>query len=345
MAAPTHTPPKSFAEIRNLLADLPQPAEDCAAAVRVRQAELTKPAGSLGRLEEIVEFLSRWQGREMPSLTRPRVLVFAGNHGVARRGVSAYPASVTQAMVANFAAGGAAINQICATFDLDLKVVSLDLDKPTADFTEAPAMSEATAATCFARGMAAVSRETDLVCVGEMGIGNTTSAAAIYYALYGGAAAHWAGRGTGVDDFRLADKIAAIETAVAHHRDHLSDPLDVLRRLGGHEIAAMAGAIVAARLKRVPVLLDGYVAGAAAAILNAQHPDAIAHCLAAHIAAEGAHGDVLKRLGKRPLLDFGMRLGEGSGAALAAGLVKAALACHRDMATFAEASVAGKIKS
>jgi nicotinate-nucleotide--dimethylbenzimidazole phosphoribosyltransferase len=336
---------KSFNDIRALLSNLPPPAEDGVAAVRARQAELTKPAGSLGRLEEIVEFLAAWQGRAMPSLEHPLVLVFAGNHGVVERGVSAYPASVTEAMVANFAASGAAINQICATFKLDLNVIALDLDTPTRDFTEGAAMSEAAAIASFARGMAAVPAGVDLVAIGEMGIGNTTSAAAIYCTLYGGKAGFWAGRGTGLDESGLARKIAAIEAAISYHKDALADPLEVLRRFGGHEIAAMAGAIVAARLKRVPILLDGYVAGAAAAILHAQDESAIAHCLAAHVAAEGAHADVLTRLGKRPLLDLGMRLGEGSGAALAAGLVKAALACHRDMATFAEASVAKKLES
>jgi nicotinate-nucleotide--dimethylbenzimidazole phosphoribosyltransferase len=342
MSPPTLASPRSFADIRTLLRKLPPPAEDCSAAARARQAELTKPAGSLGRLEEIVEFLAAWQGRAMPSLDHPLVLVFAGNHGVAARGVSAYPASVTQAMVTNFASGGAAINQICATFNLGLKVI--DLERTTRDFTSAPAMNEAEATAAFARGMAAVEDSADLVAIGEMGIGNTTSAAAIYTALYGGKAGFWAGRGTGLDDSGLTRKIAAIEAAIAVHRAALGDPLEVLRHLGGYEIAAMAGAIVAARAKRAPVLLDGYVACAAAAVLHAQDKDAIAHCVAGHVAAEGAHAEVLQRLGKRPLIDFGMRLGEASGAALAAGLVKAALACHRGMATFAEASVAKKIE-
>jgi nicotinate-nucleotide--dimethylbenzimidazole phosphoribosyltransferase len=343
MSQPIPALPRSFAEIRALLADLPGPAESCAAAARARQAELTKPAGSLGRLEEIAEFFAAWQGNAMPSIEHPLVLVFAGNHGVAERGVSAYPASVTQAMVANFAAGGAAVNQICATFDLGLKVI--DLDRATQDFTVAAAMSEAEATAAFALGVQAIEDGADLVAVGEMGIGNTTSAAAIYTALYGGKVGFWAGRGTGLDDSGLARKIAAIEAALVHHKEALHDPLEVLRRLGGYEIAAMAGAIAAARAKRAPVLIDGYVACAAAAVLHAQDENAIAHRLAGHVAAEGAHAEVLHRLGKRPLLDLGMRLGEASGAALAAGLVRAALACHRDMATFAEASVAKKIES
>ena len=274
--------PKTFADLRSLLRNLPPAAETCAAAARARQAELTKPAGSLGRLEEIAEFLARWQGRDRPALDRALVLIFAGNHGIVAQGVSAYPASVTQAMVDNFAAGGAAINQICKTFALDLKVVPLDLATATEDFTQAPAMDEATTVAYFARGMASLPADADLVAIGEMGIGNTTSAAAVYAALYGGVAAYWAGRGTGLDDAGLARKIAAIEAALARHAAHLSEPLDVLRRFGGREIAAMAGTMVAARRAGIPVLLDGYVACAAAAVLHAQNPELFGHCLAGH---------------------------------------------------------------
>jgi nicotinate-nucleotide--dimethylbenzimidazole phosphoribosyltransferase len=345
MSVPAGAAPVCFDDIRRLLVALPPADEACAAAVRERQAQLTKPLGSLGRLEDVVAFLAMWQGRSMPTLQQPLVLIFAGNHGVVGRGVSAYPASVTRAMVANFEAGGAAINQICACFGVGLKVVDLNLDEPTLDFTEAPAMDEADAVGAFALGMAAVVPGTDLLCIGEMGIGNSTSAAAIYYALYRGEAAHWVGRGAGVDDLRLACKLDAVEAGVANHRDWLADPLEILRRLGGREIAAMAGAIIAARLAHIPVLLDGYIACAAAAVLQAQAPQALDHCLAAHVSAEAAHKDVLARLDKRPLLDLGMRLGEGSGAALAVGVVQAALACHADMATFAEANVAGKIES
>jgi len=335
MAAP-------FDDIRNLFTLMPS-ASEAAAAARARQGDLTKPAGSLGRLEDIAAFLAAWQDRELPVLERPLVAVFVANHGVVAQGVSAYPASVTRAMLENFGRGGAAINQICATYGLGLKVFELALELPTQDMTEKPAMEEAEAAATFAYGMEAIAGGADLLCLGEMGIGNTTVAAAIYHGLYGGAAADWVGRGTGVDDAGFARKVAAVETAVALHKDHLGDPLEIMRRLGGREIAAMAGAIMAARIERVPVILDGYVVSAAAAILHALDPHALDHCLAGHVSAEGAHAEVLRRLGKVPLLDLGLRLGEGSGAALAAGIVKAALACHRDMATFAEAAVAGKI--
>jgi nicotinate-nucleotide--dimethylbenzimidazole phosphoribosyltransferase len=331
-----------FDSIRDLIASLPEASEPSRDAVRARQAELTKPLGSLGRLEEIAAFLAAWQGKPMPTVDRPLVAVFAGNHGVVEQGVSAYPASVTRAMVENFRAGGAAINQICTAHGLGLRVFDLALDIPAQDITGAPALEEKEAAATFAFGMEAIAGGIDLLCLGEMGIGNTTIAAAIYYALYGGAAADWVGRGTGVDDRGLARKIAAVEAAVACHKEYLSDPLEVMRRLGGREIVAIAGAIVAARMERIPVILDGYVVCSAAAILHALDPRALDHCMAAHVAAEGGHADVLRRLHKNPLLDLGLRLGEGTGAALAFGIIKAAVACHAGTATFAEAKVAGR---
>jgi nicotinate-nucleotide--dimethylbenzimidazole phosphoribosyltransferase len=303
---------------------------------------LTKPPGSLGRLEDIPAFLAAWQGKPEPSIDRPLVAVFVGNHGVVENGVSAYPASVTRAMMDNFTAGGAAINQICAAYGIGLKVFDLALDIPTKDITKAPALEEKEAAATFAFGMEAIAGDIDLLCLGEMGIGNTTIAAAIYHALYGGAAADWVGRGTGVNDHGLARKIAAVEAAVAHHGTYLSDPLEVMRRLGGREIAAIAGAIMAARIQRIPVVLDGYVVCAAAAILQALDSRALDHCIAGHVSAEAPHKEVLRRLGKDALLHLGLRLGEGSGAALAFGIIKAAMACHTGMATFEQAKVAGK---
>ncbi len=331
-----------FDDIRALLPLMPAASETCVEDARARENQLTKPAGSLGRLEEIVLHMAAWQGRSRPVVQRPVVAIFVANHGVTAQGVSAYPAAVTRAMLENFAAGGAAINQICAAYDLGLKVFELALDHPTPDITQEPAFDEAACAATFAFGMEAIAGGSDLLCLGEMGIGNTTVAAAIYHALYGGEAEDWVGRGTGVDDAGLARKADAVRRAVALNKGHLNDPLEVMRRLGGREIVAMAGAIMAARMERVPVILDGYVVTAAAALLHALDPHAIDHCLAGHLSVEGAHGEVLARLGKKPLLDLGMRLGEGSGAALAAGVVKAAIACHSDMATFEQAQVPGK---
>jgi nicotinate-nucleotide--dimethylbenzimidazole phosphoribosyltransferase len=203
-------------------------------------------------------------------------------------------------------------------------------------------MDEKTCAATMAFGMEAIAGGTDLLCIGEMGIGNTTVAAAIFHGLYGGDAAEWVGPGTGSAGEVLTRKIDAVARAVELHRPHLGDPLELLRRLGGREVAAMAGAILAARAERIPVIIDGYVATAAAAVLHAANPAVLDHCLAGHVSAEPAHAKALARIGKEPLLSLGMRLGEGSGAALAAGIVKAAALCHSGMATFAEAGVSDK---
>jgi nicotinate-nucleotide--dimethylbenzimidazole phosphoribosyltransferase len=331
-----------FDDFRALIAKLPGPDEAAVAAIRARDAVLTKPAGSLGRLESIVEWLAAWQGKAPPTVNRPLVAIFAGNHGVTAQGVSAFPAAVTRQMVENFAAGGAAINQICLAYDLSLKVYDLALDIPTGDITLEPALDEAACAATMAFGMEATAGGIDLLCIGEMGIGNTTIAAALFAALFGGAAADWVGPGTGVDAAGMSRKQAAVTAALARHAGHLGDPLEVLRRLGGREIAAMTGAILAARINRVPVIVDGYVATAAAAVLFAMDPGALDHCLFAHVSAEPAHARALARMEKTPLLDLGMRLGEGTGAALAAGIVKAAVRLHTGMATFAQAGVATK---
>jgi nicotinate-nucleotide--dimethylbenzimidazole phosphoribosyltransferase len=332
-----------FDDIRALIRDIPAADGRSRRETAEREARLIKPPGALGRLEALVEHLAAWQHRAPPRIQRPLVAIFAGAHGVAAQRVSAYPSEVNKAMLASFTDGHAAINQICKAQDLGLKVFDLAIDLPTGDFTTMPAMEEDACAATIAFGMEAIANGTDLLCLGEMGIGNTTAAAAIYAALYGGDTAHWVGRGTGIDDETHARKRRAVEAGLALHRNHLKDPLEVLRRLGGREIAAMMGAILAARIERVPVVLDGYVVTAAAAILHAISPDAIAHCLAGHCAAEGAHRDVLARLGLTPILDLGLRLGEGTGAALAAGIIRAALACHTGMATFAEAGVPGKL--
>lgn len=330
-----------FDDFRLLLQTMPGPDEAAVAAVRKRDAVLTKPPGALGRLEEIAEWLAAWTGRA-PAVTRPLVAVFAGNHGVTKRGVSPYPAEVTQQMVANFAAGGAAINQICIAHDLGLKVFDLALEVPTGDIACEAAMDERGCAATMAYGMEAIQGGVDLLCIGEMGIGNTTVAAAIFHALFGGKVEDWVGPGTGAHGDGLKRKIEAVRAAVAFHKSHLRDPFEVLRRLGGREIAAMAGAILAARMQRIPVIVDGFVASSAAAILHAANPAALDHCLFGHVSAEPAHRRALDAMGKTPLLDLGMRLGEGTGAALAAGIVKAAALCHSGMATFGEAGVSDK---
>jgi nicotinate-nucleotide--dimethylbenzimidazole phosphoribosyltransferase len=329
-------------EIRNLVADLPEGDSAAFAAAEAREPSLTKPAGSLGRLEELSAWLAAWQGKHPPTVEHPRAAVFAGNHGVAAQGVSAFPAEVTVQMVANFEAGGAAINQLCKTFGASLDVFAMGLDAPTADFTAAAAMTEAEFAAAFSFGMEAAAKECDVLCLGEMGIANTTSAAAICAALYGGGAVAWAGPGTGVDGDALDNKIVVVDRAVAFHAADKPDAIDILRRLGGKELAAIAGAIVGARRRNLPVLLDGFVCTAAAAALHAANPRTLDHCRIAHVSAEPGHRALVAKLDQVPLLDLGMRLGEASGAVLALGLVRAAAACHAGMATFEEAAVSNK---
>ena len=333
-------PVATLDEIRALMAHLPGPDLQAGTAAAERERQLTKPAGALGRLEELSAWLATWQARHPPTLNHPRTVVFAANHGVAARGVSAYPAAVTAQMVQNFIAGGAAVNQLCKMTDADLRVYEMNLDQPTADIVAAPAMSEEECARAMAYGMMAVEPGIDVLAIGEMGIANTTVAAALCLALFGGDAADWTGPGTGVVGAALEHKREVVAAAVARHgAGH--EPFEVLRSLGGLEFAAMAGAILAARMGRVPVVLDGFCAGAAAAVLYAADPRALDHCVAGHVSAEPGHRRLLDRLGKPPLLDLGMRLGEASGATLALSILKAAAACHAGMATFAEAGVSG----
>lgn len=329
----------TVAAFERALAELPPPDAKAQTAAMARQAELTKPPGSLGRLEEIAIFFAGWQGVERPKIQRGRALVFAGNHGVAARGVSAFPAEVTALMVSNFAAGGAAINALAAAAGLDLAVVPLDLDRPTADFTNASAMSEVDCLAALNAGAAAVN-DADLLVLGEMGIGNSTAAAAISAASFGGAGVDWVGPGTGVDDAGIARKALTVDTALAWHAGRLGSAFEILRRVGGREIAAIAGALVAARMARVPVLLDGFICTSAIAPLARYAPAITGHCLAGHCSAEPGHRRLLDRLGLPPLLSLDMRLGEGSGAAVAAQIVRSALAMHENMATFAEAGIA-----
>ncbi len=330
-----------FDDFRDLVNLTPGPDEAAVAAWRERDAQLTKIPGSLGRLEEITELLAAYTGKIPPKVEKPLVAVFAATHGITAQGVSAFPAEVTRQMVANYANGGAAINQICMSSDLGLKVFELALDYPTPDISVVDAFDEAGCAATMAFGMEALAGGTDLLCFGEMGIGNTAVASAIYLALFGGTAADWVGPGTGVTGPALQNKIDVVARTVKRLNGE-DDPLQILRRIGGREIAAMVGAILGARHQKVVVVIDGFVTTAAAAIVFAMNPAAIDHCIFAHVSAEPAHRRVLEKLGKEPLFDLGMRLGEGTGAAIAASLIRSAAAAHAGMATFAEAGVSNK---
>ena len=330
----------SLAEFAAILQQAPEVDRQALDAAHDRNGQLTKPPGALGRLEDLAIWYAGWRGTPKPQITAPQVVIFAGNHGVTAQGISAFPAEVTEQMVLNFQSGGAAINQLSSCFGARLDVHALQLDRPTADFTQGPAMREDECVAALKTGWAAVDDASDLLVTGEMGIGNTTSAAAIALALYGGSGADWAGRGTGVDDAGLSRKAKVIEAGLAANPQAAGNGLEALRCLGGRELAAMVGAIARARMLRVPVILDGFICSAAAAALAHAVPGILDHTVAGHVSAEGAHKAILDQIGKKPLLSMDMRLGEGSGGALAISMLQAAVACHTGMATFAEAGVA-----
>ncbi len=312
-----------------------------------RQRCLTKPPGSLGRLEDVAVFLAGWGRESKPCAERIKVVIFAGNHGVTKHAVSPYPADITAQMVANYAAGGAAINALAGSFGLELAVVPLSLETPTRDISTQPAMSEDETLAAMNEGARTVEDDLDVLVLGEMGIGNTTIAAALCAWVLGGTGRGWSGPGTGLDAEGVARKAMIVDQALSRHRasgltQHDRAAFDVLMSLGGRETAAIAGAIIAARLKRIPVLLDGYVVGASLAPLIPANPKITLHCLAGHKSAEPAHSALLRRLGLEPILDLGMRLGEGSGAALACAVVKAAAAAHNQMSTFEQAGVSNR---
>mgnify|MGYP000061085829 CR=1 FL=1 len=316
---------------------LPDADTEVAEAARTRQSQLTKPPGSLGRLEDLAVFMAGWRGTERPRIDRAQALVFAGNHGICAQGVNPFPQAVTALMVANFEAGGAAINQLSRVAGAELGVVALDLDHPTQDFTQGPALSEAECLAALHRGAAAVDPRADVIILGEMGIGNSTVSAALACAIFGGPPEDWVGRGTGSDAEGKALKARVVAEGLARHAGLA--PLAVLAALGGREQAAICGAVIAARLARIPVILDGYICTAAVAPLHGANPSFLDHCLVAHMSAEPGHARICAQIGKTPLLDLGMALGEGTGAALALGVLRGALACHNDMKTFAEAGI------
>ncbi len=330
-------PFSTLATFRDTLAKAPGPNTTALSDAQARNGQLTKPPGALGRLEDLAIWYAGWRGTAQPQINAPQVIIFAGNHGVCAQGVSAFPPEVTAQMVINFQHGGAAINQLSKAFGAKMDVYPLSLDTPTADFTTAPAMTEAEVVEALQTGWNAVDPDADLLVTGEMGIGNTTAAAAVAAAVLGGDAADWTGRGTGVDDDGLERKTDVVARGLALHAT--DDPLEALRCLGGRELAAMAGAIAAARHHRIPVILDGFICSAAAAVLEKAVEGALDHTVAGHLSAEGAHQRLLTAIDKDPLLSLGLRLGEGSGAALAIGVLKGAIACHSGMATFAEAGV------
>ena len=308
-----------------------------------RQDELTKPIGSLGKLEEFAIWMAGWQKKLKPTMKNPYCLVFAGNHGVSNKGVSAYPSEVTYQMVENFKKGGAAINQLCDLANIKLAVIPIHLDKPTRDFSEDKAMDKKEVFSAMQLGFDSVPSDCDLLVLGEMGISNTTSATAISCALFDEPVKLLTGIGTGLNKNQLSKKIEIIKSALKLHGKNFKDPIGILSCYGGREIAAIAGSIISARLKSIPVLLDGFICTAAASSLILFDKMILDHCRISHLSSEQGHAIVLRNLKMEPILDLKLRLGEGSGAATASLILRAALATHNGMSTFTDAKVTQKI--
>lgn len=310
--------------------------DEAAQAAADRASSVLRPKGALAQLDALAVWIAGWQGSGLPVVDEPAVLVFAGDHGVAAEGVSAYPADITAAMLMAVEHGQASINALADTMGANLAVIDVGVGSPTGNLRVEPAMSAERFAIAFEAGRDAVrSIEADLLVLGELGIGNTTSAAAVTAAVLGGDAETFVGRGTGVDDDGLANKIAVVADALSRVRDE-ADPMELLRHLGGTELAAMAGAMVEARAQSLPLLLDGYIATAPAVVLHAIDPELVAHVRAGHRSAEPGHRLALERLGLDPLLTMEFRLGEGSGAMVAVPLVMAGCDAVSNVATFDE---------
>ncbi len=329
----------SIAEFENHLKTLPGSNKGFSDQAAAHQDILTKPQGSLGRLEEIAIWMAGWQRQVKPSTDNCQCIVFAGNHGVAAQGVSAFPPEVTTQMVENFKKGGAAINQLTDAAGATLNVVALALDKPTNDFTVTAAMSEEECLSALRAGAKAVDKDTNILLLGEMGIANTTSAAAVALSTFGGTVQQWVGYGSGIDEKGLKLKQQIVANAVDLHTQNQNSSFDILRTVGGRELAAIAGAVLEARHLSIPIILDGFISTAAAAVLLKDNPAALEHTLVSHLSAEPGHKKLIDVVNKKAILNLGMRLGEASGAAVALMIIKAAVAAHNGMATFDEAGV------
>lgn len=347
------------AELRRVIEAIGEPDAAAAAAARARQSLLTKPTGALGRLEDVSIWLASVQGRCPPVVPRrPRVVVFAADHGIAAAGVSAYPSEVTAQMVANFEAGGAAVNALARLVGATVRVVDVGVDRDTDDtgaryrvrrgsgrIDVEDALTTTEVDTAFAVGAAVADEEVDavadLLIPGDMGIGNTTPCAAVIAALAGLDAEAVVGRGTGIDDATLARKTEVVRAAVRRAAADPS-PAAVLARVGGADIAATVGFLLGAAARRTPVVLDGVVSAAAALVAASLAPDAVHWWIAGHRSTEPAQRAALDRIGLNPLVDLGLRLGEGTGALLAVPVVAAAAVTLTEMATFTEAGVSDR---
>ena len=323
-------------DLTALLEDVPAPDDAAAAAVRERATNVLRPTGALARLDDVAVWLASWQRTTRPSVSRPAVVVFVADHGVADEGVSAYPAAVTAEMLRALRQGAATAAVMARAVGAHLEVVDVGVGRPSANLRREAALDETRFLRCVEAGREVVAGlAADVLVCGEMGIANTTAAAAVSAALFGGPAEEWTGRGTGIDETTWTAKVAVVDDA-RRRLPQDCPPLEVLRQLGGCELGSIAGAVLEARRRSLPVVLDGFVVTAAVAPLEAAGPGILDHCIAGHCSGEAGHRLLLDKLGKAPLLDLGLRLGEGSGALAAVPLVRLAAACVTDVATFEE---------
>jgi len=353
---------RAEAAVHKVIAEVPLLRQEWYERATERLNRLTKPLGSLGRLEEIAARIVAIREEPRPDCSKKVIFTVAADHGVTDEGVSAYPKAVTRQMVANFLAGGAAINVLCRQFGIDVRVVDIGVDGDTREFANlvskkvargtknmarGPAMSTAEMSSAIEAGIElandAAERGWTLIGTGEMGIGNTTAASAITAMLTGRSAADVTGRGTGLDDAGLKHKIRVIERAIVVNHPDPSDPLQVLQTVGGLEIAGLTGLILGGAARRIPVVVDGFISTSAAAIACALQPRVKEFLFAAHRSTEPGHEALLKFIGHAPLLDLSMRLGEGTGAALCMALMEAATKLLNEMATFSSAGVSGVV--
>ncbi|PHS28726.1 MAG: nicotinate-nucleotide--dimethylbenzimidazole phosphoribosyltransferase [Robiginitomaculum sp.] len=321
-----------FDDLRALIMKSPDADEEARVRARLRQEQIALPAGELGRLADLAIWMAGWQEGDAPHIDRPMVAVFASSHQIAAQGVSRYDAARAREMADAVLQGTGAVNQIAKAAGAGLKVFELALEEATPDITQNAALTERDCAAVMAYAMQVLEDKPDVLSIGVVGAGATTAAGAMALALYGGTPAFWAVAGSAVDDEdMLAAKAKIIGAAVDYHSGNLDDPLEVLRRVGGRDMAGAAGAILAARHQGVPVVLDGFATCAAAAVLHRINPAAVDHCVAGSVTPRDSHRAILDRLGKQPILDLGLGLGDGSGAALAINVLRAAIACHNDL--------------
>ncbi|WP_018996813.1 nicotinate-nucleotide--dimethylbenzimidazole phosphoribosyltransferase [Hirschia maritima] len=319
-------------DIRALVESAPDGDMSAKQAAENRHNLLKQAPGGLGRMGEIVAWMAQWQGRPIPKIERPMVAIYASSHGIAKHGIKAHNKASTQQMVEMLRTGAAATNHIAAAGGAGLRVFEMAIEKPTADFTEGPAMSEKETAATIAFGMEAIAEKPDLLVLGETGIGGGTAAAAVACAMFGGNATYWVRAGSWVSKEVIEARVDVVKKAMETHRGHFADPLEILQRVGGREIAALVGAIIAARMQGIPVILDVFSTCVAAALVHAMKPGAADHCLAGHLSSEPAHQALLDRIGQKPLLDLGLRCSEGAGASATIGVLKAACAANEHAA-------------